>query len=463
MDRSDDQLRLAGPSDNAKSKFMRKTFLTMTALSALVLISPALHDTAAAGPGLKQAIRIKPQFKVKVDRMRLNHPRRQFQTVNVPAIAPAANSTQTHAPGHSTPSVVSVPLPRQRPRIASDGTDKGPVFRGIDFAALLPLQGGRDAPDNGGKAGDGSISGLLGLDGSDDRTGSTGGGWDPLASADDLGGSSWDPLASIDGLDDTLWDPLGGVDDRTGAADGGWDPLGGLGDAVGDDYDWQSGWQDDSGWDRDGGGGTGKYHEFGHSPAADALMEEANESLKFVFSDDEGLVADDVTAETATEADEAEAKMWAVVGEVTSIAETAADAVEAAARCSQGVCYDSDGNPITGSGDDPDDDDDSDDAPTTDGGDSTPVPPEFDMGGGVPTDAAGNPIAPDLDRGDIDPAPEIDDLAGGRVITDATGNPIDPNIHGGDIDPAYDVDTDTSGGTINQGQIGGDIDWDYET
>jgi hypothetical protein len=54
------------------------------------------------------------------------------------------------------------------------------------------------------------------------------------------------------------------------------------------------------------------------------------------------------------------------------------------------------------------------------------------------------------------------DRSGGRVITDATGNPIDPNIHG-DIDPAYDADTDSPGGTIDQGQTGGDIDWDYET
>ena len=50
---------------------MKKTFLTMTALSAMVLISPALQDTAAAN---KPVIRIaKPHIKVNVNTKRLTN------------------------------------------------------------------------------------------------------------------------------------------------------------------------------------------------------------------------------------------------------------------------------------------------------------------------------------------------------------------------------------------------------
>ncbi len=407
---------------------MKPILTTMTALAVVLATLPGAEAGKLPVVNIKpklQAVKIKPsRLRVRVDTdaaARLMRRKKQDDPAGIADSGAGPHAAAKPVVATGVRLVRLAPLPRARP---GD-----------------PVLGLGDLPNDGGQTWDP-------LAGFDDRNGSADGGWDPLASADDLGGSSWDPLAGVDGLDDAFWDPLGGIDDSSGSADGGWDPLGGIDDVVGDDYDWQSGFRDDSGWAMDDGS-SGEIEidtwdmdsdtfidTDGSEPGSIAsdLMDELERIDSFDFTGD-GLVADDVTAETATEADKAEARTWAAFQDVTSAGDAAAANARDAALCSQGVCFDSDGNPITDSDDEPSDDDaedDSGDAPATDSGDTTPIPPEFDMGDGIVFDPTGNAIDPNILGGNIDPAPELADPGG--VGTDPAGNAIDPNIIGGDID-----------------------------
>lgn len=125
---------------------LKRTLLTMTALSSLILISPTLQDTAIAGQYNKPKIGMfKPQFKVKIDTRRL---------VTKAAKKPAGNGVAHAGPQPEPPTrpkqiqvtyvanPVPAPLPRSRPY--NEFEEKG-LGGDIDVAGALPPE--LNAPD----------------------------------------------------------------------------------------------------------------------------------------------------------------------------------------------------------------------------------------------------------------------------------------------------------------------------
>ena len=126
---------------------MKKMFLTMTALSAIFLVSPALNENAVAGQNFPMVL-VKPQVKVEVDTKRLaKKPGTRRDRSNSEQ---SDNQQQMAAKPRSfsrPTAMVAPPLPRLRPDTPIGASHDGSLDHVLDLVGLWSPVGSERDPE----------------------------------------------------------------------------------------------------------------------------------------------------------------------------------------------------------------------------------------------------------------------------------------------------------------------------